>query len=69
MFQTVGHDTDGGGLLARKGLWIGVGAAVFVLIGFIVPAPESITFSASFTINQKALPGFIGEVFGYSTSF
>ena len=37
-----GHDTGGEGILAKKGMWIGIGAGVFILIGFILPTPESI---------------------------
>ena len=32
----------GGGLLANKTLWLGLGAGVFILIGFILPAPQSL---------------------------
>ncbi len=42
MSHSGGHSSDGGGLLAKKGMWIGIGAGVFILIGFILPTPESI---------------------------
>jgi hypothetical protein len=29
-------------ILTNKGFWIGVGLAIFVLIGFILPAPQSL---------------------------
>jgi hypothetical protein len=30
------------GIFAKKGLWIGVGTALFILIAFILPTPESL---------------------------
>ncbi|MCF8050135.1 MAG: anion permease [Desulfobacterales bacterium] len=30
------------GIFAKKGLWIGIGAALFILIAFILPTPESL---------------------------
>jgi len=37
-------DTHGekSGIFAKKGLWIGTGAAVFILIAFILPVPQSL---------------------------
>ena len=35
-------DSGGGGMLSNKMLWICVGVAVFVLIGYILPTPESV---------------------------
>ena len=29
-------------ILANKGLWIGLGLAIFILVGFILPAPQSL---------------------------
>jgi sodium-dependent dicarboxylate transporter 2/3/5 len=37
------HDEGGGGILANKNLWLGIGLAVFVLVGFILPTPDSVT--------------------------
>jgi sodium-dependent dicarboxylate transporter 2/3/5 len=38
------HDTGhaGGGILASKALWMGVGIGVFILIGFVLPTPQSV---------------------------
>jgi len=37
-------DTHGekSGILAKKGIWIGIGAGLFVLIGFVLPPPQSL---------------------------
>jgi sodium-dependent dicarboxylate transporter 2/3/5 len=29
-------------ILSNKGVWIGVGLAIFLLVGFILPAPQSL---------------------------
>ncbi len=42
MSHEMEHEPGAGGILAKKGLWIGVGVGVFVLIGFILPVPQSI---------------------------
>jgi len=36
------EDVGGGGILAKKPLWIGLGAAIFILVGFILPTPQSV---------------------------
>jgi sodium-dependent dicarboxylate transporter 2/3/5 len=36
------HDPAGGGILSNKVFWICVGLAIFLLIGFILPTPESV---------------------------
>ena len=41
------HDMDhgppgGGGILANKTLWLAIGAGVFVIIGFLIPAPQTL---------------------------
>ena len=41
MEQGIENDVGGGGLLANKMLWIIVGAAIFLIIGFLVPTPQS----------------------------
>ncbi|MCP5049911.1 MAG: hypothetical protein GY940_22275, partial [bacterium] len=30
------------GIFAKKGLWIGIGAGIFILIAFILPTPQSL---------------------------
>ena len=30
------------GIFATKGLWIGIGSAIFILIAFILPPPQSL---------------------------
>lgn len=42
MSHDIGTDAVEGGILAKKGLWIGIGIAVFILIGFILPIPQSV---------------------------
>lgn len=42
MSHAMGHDVSGGGILANKLLWICIGAGIFVLVGFILPTPESV---------------------------
>ncbi len=41
MGHDIEHDIGGDGLLAKKGLWLGLGAGVFLLIGFLLPVPQS----------------------------
>ncbi len=44
------------GILARKGLWVGVGAGVFVLIAFLLPTPQSlIDIMAQYGYAQKMI--------------
>lgn len=42
MSHEIEHDVGGGGILENKMLWICVGLGVFVLIGFILPTPQSL---------------------------
>jgi len=41
MSHSNGHDA-GGGILANKILWICIGLGIFILIGFILPVPQSV---------------------------
>jgi sodium-dependent dicarboxylate transporter 2/3/5 len=41
MSHEIEHDV-GGGILANKVLWLAIGATIFILIGFILPTPESV---------------------------
>lgn len=43
MSHELEHDSGGGGILANKLLWICVGLGIFILIGFVLPAPQSVT--------------------------
>lgn len=36
------HDLEKSGILANKLLWISIGAALFIIVAFIIPVPESI---------------------------
>jgi sodium-dependent dicarboxylate transporter 2/3/5 len=36
------HDVGGGGILAKNGLWIGVGVGIFLLVAFVIPIPQSL---------------------------
>ncbi len=42
MSHEIEHDVGGGGILANKLLWICIGVALFILIGFILPTPQSV---------------------------
>ena len=42
MSHEIEHDVGGGGLLANKMLWICIGLAIFIVIGFILPTPQSV---------------------------
>lgn len=42
MSEEIERDVGGGGILANNLLWICVGAGVFILIGFILPTPQSV---------------------------
>lgn len=37
MSHDIEHDRSGGGILSNNYLWIGIGIAIFVVIGFILP--------------------------------
>ena len=41
MSHEIEHD-GGGGILAKKGLWLGVGICIFIFVGFILPTPQSV---------------------------
>jgi sodium-dependent dicarboxylate transporter 2/3/5 len=42
MSHEIEHDTGGGGILSNKILWLCIGLAIFILIGFILPVPQSV---------------------------
>ncbi|MBW1895630.1 MAG: anion permease [Deltaproteobacteria bacterium] len=42
MSHDIEHDVGGGGILANKTLWICVGVVIFILVGFVMPTPQSI---------------------------
>ncbi|MGD9320894.1 MAG: SLC13 family permease [Desulfobacteraceae bacterium] len=42
MSHEMEHDVGGGGILANKLLWICIGAGIFILVGFILPTPQSV---------------------------
>jgi solute carrier family 13 (sodium-dependent dicarboxylate transporter), member 2/3/5 len=42
MSHEMEHDVGGGGILANKVLWICIGAAIFILIAFVLPVPQSL---------------------------
>ena len=41
MSHDMNHNVGGGGILANKVLWISIGLAVFIVVGFIMPTPAS----------------------------
>jgi sodium-dependent dicarboxylate transporter 2/3/5 len=43
MSHDMEHDIGGGGILANKMLWILVGLGIFIVVGFILPTPQSVT--------------------------
>jgi sodium-dependent dicarboxylate transporter 2/3/5 len=45
MSHDMEHDVGGGGILGNKLLWICIGLGVFILIGFILPTPQSVVDS------------------------
>ncbi|MGD8763109.1 MAG: SLC13 family permease [Desulfobacteraceae bacterium] len=42
MSHEIAHDSGGGGILANKVLWLCIGLGIFILIGFILPTPQSV---------------------------
>jgi len=42
MSHEIERDVAGGGILANNLLWICIGASIFILIGFILPTPQSL---------------------------
>lgn len=42
MSHNLEQNAGGGGVLANKLVWIGLGLGIFVLIGFILPTPQSV---------------------------
>ena len=42
MGHDIEHDAGGGGILGNKFFWICVGAGIFLLIGFVLPTPQSL---------------------------
>jgi len=43
MSHDMEHDIGGGGILANKMLWILVGLGIFIVVGFMLPTPQSVT--------------------------
>jgi sodium-dependent dicarboxylate transporter 2/3/5 len=46
------------GIFAKKGLWIGVGTGIFILIAFILPAPQSL-------VDVMAKFGYVDKMIGW----
>ncbi len=42
MSHEMEHEVGGGGILANKLLWICIGLSLFILVGFILPTPQSV---------------------------
>jgi sodium-dependent dicarboxylate transporter 2/3/5 len=42
MSHEIEHDVGGGGILANKLLWICIGLAIFIVVAFILPTPQSV---------------------------
>jgi sodium-dependent dicarboxylate transporter 2/3/5 len=42
MSPDIEHEAGGGGILANKILWICIGLAIFFVVGFILPTPQSV---------------------------
>ena len=45
MSEDIGHDTDKGGILGNKILWLSIGVGIFLLIAFVLPTPQSVVES------------------------
>ena len=45
MSHEISNGKDTGGILANKLLWICIGASIFILLGFILPTPQSVVES------------------------
>ena len=41
MSHEIEQEAGGGGILANKVLWICIGVGIFILVGFILPTPQS----------------------------
>ncbi|MBL7102132.1 MAG: hypothetical protein ISS60_05200, partial [Desulfobacteraceae bacterium] len=42
MSHEIEHGAGGGGILANKALWICIGAAIFILVAFVLPTPQTL---------------------------
>ncbi len=42
MSHEIEHDAGGGGIMAKKSLWLGIGLGVFIFVGFLLPTPQSV---------------------------
>ena len=42
MSHDLEHETNGGGILSNKTLWLCIGVCIFILIGFVLPTPQSL---------------------------
>ena len=42
MSHEMEHDVGGGGILSNKLLWICIGVGIFILVGFVLPTPQSV---------------------------
>jgi len=42
MSHEIEHGSSGGGILANKILWVCIGLAIFILVGFVLPTPRSV---------------------------
>ena len=42
MSHDMEHDVGGGGILANKLLWICMGVTAFVIVGWLIPTPQSV---------------------------
>lgn len=42
MSHEIDHNSGDGGILANKILWLCVGLGIFILVGFVLPAPDSV---------------------------
>jgi sodium-dependent dicarboxylate transporter 2/3/5 len=42
MSHEIEHEPGGGGILANKTLWLTIGVAVFIIIGYVLPTPDSL---------------------------
>ena len=42
MSPEIEQDSGGGGILSNRVLWLCIGMGIFILVGFILPTPQSV---------------------------
>ena len=42
MSHEIEQDSGGGGILSNRVLWLCIGMGIFILVGFVLPTPQSV---------------------------